>query len=139
MPEDYAKKNDLNVLDKRLTKEIIAIREKLAEHGQRIAELNVKYDNLADLPQTINSLNTTLTIVSERMESMNINMNAIRNSVEEQRQIVQNLRDENQHQNEIIDEIDNKSKIDWAKAVSNNFWKIILVIAAIYLMIKDYL
>lgn len=139
MPDEMVSKYDLHNLDKRLSQEIYKLRECINENAANIAELNVKYNNLADLPRTINNLNNTLTVVSERLESMNTNMKSIRESVDEQRQLVHNLKEENNHQNAAIEEIDNKSKIDWAKAITENFWKIVIIIGVFYAMFKDIL
>lgn len=139
MPEtvglEYATKYDLNSVDKRLSKEMQENRDHINEHSQEIARLGAVYKQLEALPLTITNLDKTITIISSNLEKMGENLNEVKDSVQEQEQAIKEIRAENNKQNEDIESIDNKSKIDIMVLIRDNFWKILSVIAAGYVVI----
>lgn len=129
-------KFDLNRVDKRLTDEIHEAKQLIHENSQAIVRLEAVYASLEGLPDTIVNLDKTITIIGNNLDSMDKNLTDVKESVSQQSAIINKLREENEAQTENIQKIDNKSKIDWALFVTNNFWKIFAVIAAIYVMVK---
>lgn len=133
---DIATRYDLNALDTRLTSDIKENREYIDMHSQKIAKLEAVYQSLENLPFTITNLDKTITIISGKLESMDKNIEEVKESVEEQGQIIKDVKSENMKQNENIARVDNKSKIDWAVFLTNNFWKVLGVCGVLYIAIK---
>lgn len=136
---EYATKYDLNRVDKRLTQEISANREKIEEHDRTLSRLETLYASLEGLPSTIVSLDKTITIIGNNLESMSKNLEEVRKDVHLQGQAINNINSDNKEQNEKIEEIDNKSKIDLLEFVTKNFWKIFSLLGVGYLVIKSIL
>ncbi len=133
---EFATKFDLNAVDKRLTSEIKENREYIDAHSQKIARLEAVYQSLENLPLTITNLDKTITVISGKLESMDRNIEEVKESVAEQGQIIKEVKSENSAQSENIRKIDNKSKIDWAVFITNNFWKILSVCGIIYIVVR---
>lgn len=126
----------INQVDSRLSAEIKECRDYIDVHSREIAKLEAVYQNLEKLPQTIANLDKTITVIGSNLTSMDKNLNDMRKSVETQEQAINTLKGENKEQNENIERIDNKSKIDWAEFVTNNFWKILCIGGLFYGIIK---
>lgn len=133
---EFATKYDLNNLDKRLTKEINDDRERINGQSRAISRLEAVYASLAGLPDAIANLDKTTTVIGANLELMNKNIEEVKKSVSEQQQSINNISAENIKQDEDINRIDNKSKIDWAVFITNNFWKIFALGTAAYVIIR---
>lgn len=134
---EYITKYDLNSLDKRLSSEIKENRDYIDEHSREIARLEAVYRSLENLPNTIASLDKTITVIGTNLESMDKNLADVKESVSNQELTINELRGENKNQNKHIERIDNKSKIDWAEFVTDNFWKLFGAFALLYAIIKS--
>ena len=110
--------------------------DRMTEVDKKITKLETLYNSLEGLPGTITNLDKTITIIGSQLESMGKNITDVKESVTEQKYVIQRIQEENRSQNENIDKIDNKSKIDWQRYITENFWKIILAIGAGYAIIK---
>lgn len=133
---EYATKEELDRLDKRLTVETKENREYIDNHSQEIARLKAVYHSLEGLPTTITNLDKTITIIGINLESVDKNLSDLKSSVAEQQQTIKEIRKNDKIQNANIEKIDNKSKIDWAVFVTNNLWKIFAVFGMIYIIIN---
>lgn len=133
---DYVTRPELMAVDQRLTAEVKENRDYIDEHSREIARLEAVYRSLESLPGTIANLDKTITVIGSNLESMDKNLNDVRQSVSNQEQAIKEIRGENKTQNESIERIDNKSKVDWAEFVTNNFWKILCAVAVGYAIIK---
>lgn len=129
---DFAKREDLYQLDERLSAEIRANRDRINTNTEDISELKAMYLSVAELPKTINSLEKTIISVCNSLENIDKNMKHIDEAIVE-------IRKENHTQNQRISEVDNKSKVDWAKFITENFWKILVLAGGIYYVAKDLL
>lgn len=110
--------------------------DKIEEIGKKVARLETMYDSLEGLPSTISNLDKTITIIGNKLESMDQNLRDMKESVTEQKYAIRSIQEENKSQNESINKIDNKSKIDWQHYITQNFWKIILIVGVGYVMIE---
>lgn len=137
-PDEFVNKYDLNSVDKRLTAEISETRKTLDEHTAILARLETMYSSLESLPTTISNLDKTITLIGANLDSMDKSLNEVKESVSKQGYSIDTLRAENKKQNENISKIDGKSKIDWAVFVTENFWKLFAIIAAVYVFIQTY-
>lgn len=133
---EYATKQDLNSVDKRLTRELQDNRENIREHTREIARLDAVYKHLEGLPLTIANLDKTITIISGNLESMDRNLTDVKTSVQEQEQAIKEIKAENSKQTDDIKNIDNKSKIDIMLFVKDNFWKVLSALAVGYALIE---
>lgn len=129
---DFVKREDLHQLDERLSAEIHSNRERIGRNSEDISELKALYLSLAELPKTISSLEKTIVSVCNNLDNIDTN-------IKEMNQIIQDLKRENSEQNDRISEVDDKSKIDWAKFITENFWKILVLAGGIYYVVKDIL
>lgn len=110
--------------------------DKVGEVEKKVAKLETMYNSLEGLPSTITNLDKTITIIGNKLESMDHNLRDMKESISEQKYAIRNIQEENRTQNENIDKIDNKSKIDWQHYITQNFWKIILLIGVAYAILK---
>lgn len=133
---EYATKQDLNSVDKRLSRELENNRDNIREHTREIARLDAVYKHLEGLPLTITNLDKTITIISGNLESMDRNLNDVKTSVQEQEQAIKEIKEENNKQTDDIKNIDNKSKIDIMLFIKDNFWKVISALAGLYVLIE---
>lgn len=133
MPEiEYASKADLRETEKRLGADISYNRDKIHKNSEDISELKAMYKTLSDLPSTMNSLDKTIVRVCERLDNMGNELKAINGAIKESIQ-------RNKEQDEAIQKVDDKSKVDWAKAITENFWKIVLALGVVYYIAKDFI
>ena len=106
-----------------------ASRAELNEHENSIAKLETLYQSLEDLPNTINSLDKTLFTMGENMKAMNDKISGLSDTITSIKTAADN-RDKR------IQDIDNKSKIDWQTAITQNFWKILSACLGAYVVIQ---
>lgn len=136
---EHITKYDLNNLDKRLSAEIRENRKKIEENSDMISRLEAVYKSLEGLPLTITNLDKTITVIGANLDSMDRNLKDVKESVTTQAEAIREIRKENKQQNESIDKIDNKSKVDWAEFITNNFWKIFAVCGILYIAAKVFI
>lgn len=134
---EYVTKSGFDRLDARLSADIKHNTESIKHNTMAITKLEALYNTLIKLPDTILSLEKTVVSVNHNLEAMNSRINQMNESIAEQKHSISALRAENQKQNEDISKVDNKSKIDWSQAITQNFWKLVLVVAGIIVAYKQ--
>lgn len=139
MPDEVVTKYELNRTDKRLSGEIHEVRTIVETHTEEISRLKVLYKTLEDLPTTFHNLDKTLTVVCNNLESIQGQMTEIKSSVDEQSNAIKNLQKNDDEQDEEILRVDNKGKVDWVQAITQNFWKILAAFATIYVVIYTFI
>lgn len=135
MADEYISRPEFTELDHRLSKEIKTNREGIEQHSKDIARLEAISKSLESLPMALTNLEKTMVVISSSMEGMDRNMEDVKKSVSEQERAIKDLRAENTRQNESLLKIDNKSKVDILVLARDNFWKLLSVIAAGYVVI----
>lgn len=137
MPDEYVTKYDLNAVDKRLSAEAKENRDRIDEHTQKISKLESLYESLEELPATMASLDKTISLIGNNLSSMDKNIEEVKADVLAQSETIAEMRKEHTEMHEEIEEVDNKSKVDWAVFITNNFWKIVAVCGIIYIVAKE--
>lgn len=131
MPDsEYATKGELRESEKRISNLVAENRQKIQENSEYIAELRAMYKTLEDLPNTLNGLDKTIIKISDRMDNMAENLKAMRESINSAMM-------HNKEQDDKIEQVDSKSKVDWTRAITDNFWKIFIAFGVIYYVVKD--
>lgn len=122
---DSVSKEGVNRIEARLSAEIKELNTHVKQNSLAIAKLETLYSTLVKLPDAIAALEKTVVGVNHNLESMNIRIGQINENVEIQKASIKALHEENQRQNENIAEVDNKSKVDWARFLTGNFWSLL--------------
>lgn len=133
----YATCEALDRVDNRLTRDVAFNKEAIARNSESIIELKTLYGSLLKLPDTISSLEKTVIGINNNLEKLTDRMDNMRHELVQNRDSIEELREENRQQNKNIQEVDNKSKIDWIQAINANFWKIIALFGVAYYILKD--
>lgn len=131
MPDNtYVLREELQNMEERLSADIKENREKIQKNSEEISELKVLYGTLSDLPGTMAALDKTMDKVCNRLDNVDNNLKAMNEAIS-------SMLSHNKNQDDEIHRIDEKSKIDWAKAITENFWKIMLAFGVVYYIVKD--
>lgn len=115
---DYVTRAELENTENRLSKDIHENREIINAHSKDIVRLDTLYKSLEGLPAAITALDKTLV-------QMSANMNAMKEQIDSMHGSINSLKTSAEQRDERISKIDNKSKVDWQTAVTDNFWKIV--------------
>lgn len=134
----FATLEALNRVDTRLTRDVETNKQSISKNTESIIELKTLYGSLLKLPDTISSLEKTVIGINNNLEKLTDRMETMRDDMVQQRESIDDLREENRQQNKTIAAVDNKSKIDWQKAISDNFWKVIAFLTVLYFILKDF-
>lgn len=130
-------KEALDRVESRLSAKIDDNAKHIKENSESIIELKTLYKTLVKLPDTIASLDKAIMQINHNMEVMATRMDIMNNSIQSQRESIEALKAENRKQDETISAVDNKSKVDWANAITQNFWKVILAICGVIVAYKS--
>lgn len=140
MAEEYVTRDEFENTEKRLSRDIRENREHIEAHSKDIVRLDTLYKSLEGLPDAIIGLDKTLLQMSNNMEAMNRQMEEQKKQMAESiagmNNVIDSIKSAAAKRDEKIDEIDNKSKVDWQKAITNNFWKILAVAFGAYTVIE---
>lgn len=137
MSDGTVTKDSLDRLEARFSEQIRDIYNRLNENSESIVKLETLYSTLVKLPDTMASLEKAILKIDHNMEAMATRMDSMADSIQAQNASIESLKKENQRQNEEISAVDNKSKIDWAKAITQNFWKVILAACGVIVAWKS--
>lgn len=140
MPDsNYVLREDFDKAEKRLLEEMKENRARITENSEAIVKLETLYGTLVKLPDTIDSLKETVIGINTNLQSMNTRMEQIQETISATKSSIKEIKDDNKAQDEHINKIDDKGKVDWIDFVTNNFWKVLLAVGILYMMIKDML
>lgn len=110
--------------------------DRLTNVDKSIAKLETLYNSLEGLPTTITNLDKTITVIGSKLESMDRNISDMKQSISNQEFTIQSIQKENTSQNESIGKIQNKTKVDWADFITQNFWKVLGIGGILYVAIR---
>lgn len=130
-------REDLDKVDRRLSEEIHECRARISDNSEAIVKLETLYGTLVKLPETIDSLKETCIGIQANLQAMNDKFNQTQEIFSQQQMKINELQNDNKKQDENIERVDNKGKIDWVEFVTSNFWKIIISVGVLYMMVKD--
>lgn len=130
-------REDLDKVERRLSEEIHENRSRIADNSEAIVKLETLYGTLVKLPETIDSLKETCIGIQANLQAMNDKFNQTQDIFSQQQAKINELQNDNKKQDENIERVNNKSKVDWIDFVTNNFWKVLLAVGILYMMVKD--
>lgn len=140
MPDaNYVLREDLANVERRLSEEIHENRATIMNNSEAIVKLETLYGTLVKLPDTIDSLKETVIGINTNLQAMNDKIGQIQSSFIAHKEEIKELKDDNKKQDEQIERVDSKGKVDWIDFITDNFWKVILAVGILYLMVKDTL
>lgn len=115
-----------------------ALFSKTNKNSKDIAVLYTLFESLKDLPKVLNSFETTMAVMSENIAGLNKNLDKLTEEFEEtQKNSHERTSEKDKAQDARIAEIDNKTKIDFAVAVKDNWWKIMIVVIGLMFFAKE--
>lgn len=109
---------------------------KLNRHDREISVLQTVVENFKELPSAINKLDKTMALMSQNLELLNQKVDNFVSKDEEQKD---KSSEKDKEQDARIRELDEKSKIDLLVFVKKNWWKIVMTIAVLLVLIKNYI
>lgn len=126
MPDQtYATNNSVDKIESRINSEILEINKHIKQNSEAIVRLETLYGTLSELPSAIASLDKSIVSLEHSLKAIDNRIEVMHDSIQAQRDSIEALKEENQEQNKTIEEVDNKSKVDWSEFITNNFWSII--------------
>lgn len=109
---------------------------KLNRHDREISVLQTVVENFKDLPTAINKLDKTMALMSQNLELLNQKVDTF---VESKNNEHDQANEKDREQDEKIRELDDKSKVDILVFVKNNWWKIVMTIAVLLVLLEKYI
>lgn len=109
---------------------------KLNRHDREISVLQTVVENFKELPSAINKLDKTMALMSQNLELLNQKVDNFLTNNEKQKD---QSSEKDKEQDAKIRELDDKSKVDIVVFVKKNWWKIVMTIAVLLVLLKDYI
>lgn len=109
---------------------------KLNRHDREISVLQTVVENFKELPSAINKLDKTMALMSQNLELLNQKVDNFLANNEKQKD---QSSEKDKEQDAKIRELDDKSKVDIVVFVKKNWWKIVMTIAVLLVLLKDYI
>lgn len=109
---------------------------KLNKHDRDISVLQTLVENFKDLPSAINRLDKTMALMSQNLELLNQKVDTFVSSKETEDS---HHSEKDREQDEKIKELDEKSKVDILVFVKTNWWKIVMSLAVILVLLEEYI
>ena len=110
-------------VEDRMAKRVDGIENEVKEHSKCITKVETTLDSLTDLPTILSSLNVTLVRLDGRLCNVEDG--------------IKSLREKTSVQGKVINQIEEKGKIDWMQTVKSNWWVIVMFIAGLILLLKS--
>lgn len=109
---------------------------KLNRHDREISILQTVVENFKDLPSAINSLEKTMALMGQNLENLNKKVDTILEGADSKSE---REREKDKEQDEKIRALDDKSKVDIVLFLKNNWWKIVMTIAVLLVLVEKYI
>ena len=103
--------------------------ERLRKTEKETAVLQKMFENLKDLPSTMSKLDKNLSLMGENLKALNNQFD----------KYISDKNKEDEEQSSRISQIDEKSKVDFIEWIKHNWTTIVLSLATLGLMVKDYI
>lgn len=123
---------DNSVSRQEFQRELENIYSKLNKHDRQLSVLETLVEALRDLPDAISSLDKTIALMGQNLQNLNEKFDK---SIQE----YQNNQKRDLEQDELIKRLDDKSKIDIMEFIKENWWKAMLGLAAVIVLLKDFI
>ena len=109
---------------------------KLNKHDRQISVLETVVENFKGLPSAINSLEKTMALMGQNLESLNKKVDTILESADSKDE---HDKEKDKEQDERIRALDDKSKVDILVFLKSNWWKIVMTAAVLLVLIEKYI
>lgn len=109
---------------------------KLNKHDRQISVLETVVENFKGLPSAINSLEKTMALMGQNLENLNKKVDTILESTDSKSE---HDKEKDKEQDERIRALDDKSKIDILVFLKSNWWKIVMTIAVLLVLVEKYI
>lgn len=109
---------------------------KLNRHDREISVLQTVVENFKDLPSAINNLEKTMALMGQNLENLNKKVDTILEGADSKSE---REREKDKEQDEKIRALDDKSKVDIVLFLKNNWWKIVMTIAVLLVLVEKYI
>lgn len=109
---------------------------KLNKHDRQISVLETVVENFKGLPSAINSLEKTMALMGQNLESLNKKVDTILESADSKDE---HDKEKDKEQDERIRALDDKSKVDILVFLKSNWWKIVMTAAVLLVLFERYI
>lgn len=109
--------------------EVSKLYSKVNSVDRRITASETLISTWKDLPVTIASLDKTLTLVQQNLESLNEKLD----------RHIQDAESKDVAQDAKLKQMDDNSKIDIVKTIRDNWWKLCMAVAAVAYFLEPYI
>lgn len=109
---------------------------KLNRHDREISVLQTVVENFKELPSAINKLDKTMALMSQNLELLNQKVDNFLTNNEKQKD---KSSEKDKEQDAKIRELDDKSKVDIVVFIKKNWWKIVMTIAVLLVLLEKYI
>lgn len=109
---------------------------KLNKHDRQISVLETVVENFKGLPSAINSLEKTMALMGQNLESLNKKVDTILESADSKDE---HEKEKDKEQDERIRALDDKSKVDILVFLKSNWWKIVMTAAVLLVLFEKYI
>lgn len=109
---------------------------KLNKHDRQISVLETVVENFKGLPSAINSLEKTMALMGQNLESLNKKVDTILESADSKDE---HDKEKDKEQDERIRALDDKSKVDILVFLKSNWWKIVMTAAVLLVLFEKYI
>ena len=109
---------------------------KLNKHDRQISVLETVVENFKGLPSAINSLEKTMALMGQNLESLNKKVDTFLESADSKDE---HDKEKDKEQDERIRALDDKSKVDILVFLKSNWWKIVMTAAVLLVLFERYI
>lgn len=127
--EDYVTRAEYQLEITNLQGEVSKLYSKVNSVDRRITASETLISTWKDLPVTIASLDKTLTLVQQNLESLNEKLD----------RHIQDAESKDVAQDAKLKQMDDNSKIDIVKTIRDNWWKLCMAVAAVAYFLEPYI
>lgn len=127
--EDWVTRAEYQLEITNLQGEVSKLYSKVNSVDRRITASETLISTWKDLPVTIASLDKTLTLVQQNLESLNEKLD----------RHIQDAESKDVAQDAKLKQMDDNSKIDIVKTIRDNWWKLCMAVAAVIYFVEPYI
>ena len=109
---------------------------KLNKHDRQISVLETVVENFKGLPSAINSLEKTMALMGQNLESLNKKVDTILEGADSKDE---HDKEKDKEQDERIRALDDKSKVDILVFLKSNWWKIVMTAVVLLVLFERYI
>ena len=112
------------------------ISRKLEQHDREIAILQTLYDSIKDLPPQMSELSKQIALLKQSVDGIREDMHTMNDKVEDS---IQKKSVQDKEQSKKLEELDNKSKVDFLEWIKEHWVALFTLIALIVMYLQNFL